>query len=64
MHRHASAFDGLHCARDAASIVARGVEPLTAIAMIIESGCEGLLGRGLYAAPIAPIALFAAALEP
>lgn len=55
------AFDGLRCARDAALIVASGVEPLAAIAMIDESGPEGLLGRGPYAAPAA---LFAVALDP
>ena len=47
------AFDGLRCARDAALIVALGVEPLAAIAMIDKSGREALLGRGPYAAPVA-----------
>lgn len=55
------AFDGrLHCALDAAAVVRRGIEPLAAIAMIGADGHTGLIGRGVYAAPVA---LFEAALQ-
>jgi hypothetical protein len=55
------AFDArLHCALDAAAVVQRSVEPLAAIAMIGADGRTGLIGRGVYAAPVA---LFEAALQ-
>jgi hypothetical protein len=54
------AFDArLHGALDAAAVVRRSIEPLAAIAMIGADGRTGLLGRGVYAAPVA---LFAAGL--
>ncbi|GAB7522098.1 oxamate carbamoyltransferase subunit AllG family protein [Paraburkholderia sp. 2C] len=55
------AFDAaLRCALDAAAVVQRSVEPLAAIAMIGADGRTGLIGRGVYAAPVA---LFEAALQ-
>ncbi|ACC73663.1 DUF1116 domain-containing protein [Paraburkholderia phymatum] len=44
---------------DAARVVHEGIAPLAAIAMIGADGCAGLLGRGLYTAPME---LFARAL--
>lgn len=46
-------FDGLRCALDAAAVAARGTDPLAAIAMIDARGRAGLLGRGVFAAPVA-----------
>jgi hypothetical protein len=55
------AFDArLHGVLDAAAVVRRSVEPLAAIAMIGADGRTGLIGRGVYAAPVA---LFKAALQ-
>ncbi|TDV33911.1 uncharacterized protein DUF1116 [Paraburkholderia caballeronis] len=54
------AFAGLRCALDAAAVAAHGTAPLAAIAMIDAAGRAGLLGRGLYTAPVA---LFLAALN-
>jgi hypothetical protein len=54
------AFDRLHCGLDAARVVAEQLAPLAAIAMIGADGRTGLLGRGLYAAPVD---LFATAIE-
>lgn len=53
-------FHQLHCGLDAARVVAEQSAPLAAIAMIGADGLAGLLGRGLYAAPVG---LFATALE-
>ncbi|WP_438392356.1 oxamate carbamoyltransferase subunit AllG family protein [Caballeronia sp. DA-9] len=53
-------FGGLRCALDAAAVAERGTDPLAAIAMIDSAGRAGLLGRGVYAAPLA---LFLAALN-
>jgi hypothetical protein len=54
------AFERLHCGLDAARVVAEQSAPLAAIAMIGADGRTGLLGRGLYAAPVG---LFATALD-
>jgi uncharacterized protein DUF1116 len=54
------AFSGLRSALDAAAVVRHNVEPLAAIAMIGDDGRAGLIGRGVYAAPVA---LFEAALR-
>jgi hypothetical protein len=54
------AFSALCCALDAAAIVRQNAEPLAAIAMIGADGRAGLVGRGVYAAPVA---LFEAALQ-
>jgi Protein of unknown function (DUF1116) len=54
------AFDRLHCGLDAARVVAEQLNPLAAIAMLGADGRTGLLGRGLYAAPVD---LFATALD-
>ncbi|CAB3764738.1 DUF1116 domain-containing protein [Paraburkholderia humisilvae] len=54
------AFAGLRSALDAAAVVQQNVEPLAAIAMIGADGRTGLVGRGVYAAPVA---LFEAALR-
>jgi Protein of unknown function (DUF1116) len=54
------AFDPLRCALDAAAVTQHNTEPLAAIAMIGADGRAGLLGRGVYAAPVA---LFEAALN-
>ncbi|TDY42476.1 uncharacterized protein DUF1116 [Paraburkholderia rhizosphaerae] len=54
------AFGRLHSALDAAAVVRQNVEPLAAIAMIGADGRAGLVGRGVYAAPVA---LFEAALR-
>jgi hypothetical protein len=53
-------FSALRCALDAAAIVRQNTEPLAAIAMIGADGRTGLVGRGVYAAPVA---LFEAALQ-
>jgi hypothetical protein len=53
-------FATLRCALDAAAITQHNSEPLAAIAMIGADGRTGLLGRGVYAAPVE---LFAAALN-
>ncbi|GAB2901435.1 hypothetical protein GCM10027093_42850 [Paraburkholderia jirisanensis] len=53
-------FATLRCALDAAAITQHNIEPLAAIAMIGADGRTGLLGRGVYAAPVE---LFAAALN-
>ncbi|HVE08140.1 MAG TPA: DUF1116 domain-containing protein [Paraburkholderia sp.] len=53
-------FAALRCALDAAAITQHNIEPLAAIAMIGADGRTGLLGRGVYAAPVE---LFAAALS-
>jgi len=53
-------FATLFCALDAAAITQHNIEPLAAIAMIGADGRTGLLGRGVYAAPVE---LFAAALN-
>jgi hypothetical protein len=55
------AFDALHCGLDAARVASARIAPLAAIAMIAADGRAGLLGRGLYAAPVD---LFANAIEP
>jgi hypothetical protein len=54
------AFSALHGALDAAAVVQQKVEPLAAIAMIGADGRTGLVGRGVYAAPVA---LFEAAMQ-
>jgi hypothetical protein len=47
------AFAELHVGLDAARVAKEGIAPLAAIAMIAADGRAGLLGRGLYAAPVA-----------
>ncbi|TCK34854.1 uncharacterized protein DUF1116 [Paraburkholderia sp. BL8N3] len=54
------AFGGHRCALDAAAVSSMRIAPLAAIAMIGADGRAGLLGRGLYAAPVE---LFDAALH-
>ncbi|CAB3746502.1 hypothetical protein LMG29739_00200 [Paraburkholderia solisilvae] len=54
------AFPMLRCALDAAAVADRSLAPLAAIAMIGADGRTGLVGRGVYAAPVA---LFEAALR-
>lgn len=46
------AFDGRPVALDAKRVGANGTAPLAAIAMIDAEGRRGLLGRGIYAAPV------------
>jgi hypothetical protein len=46
------AFTQLHCGLDAERVASEGIAPLAAIAMIGADGLAGLLGRGLYTAPI------------
>ncbi len=46
------AFGALRCALDAAAVARLNIEPLAAIAMIGADGRAGLLGRGVYAAPV------------
>ena len=46
------AFGGHRCALDAAAVSSMRIAPLAAIAMIGADGRAGLLGRGLYAAPV------------
>src|SRR5258708_14693080 len=46
------AFTRMHCALDAARVAAQQIAPLAAIAMIGADGRTGLLGRGLYTAPV------------
>ncbi|MHB1689742.1 MAG: YlbE family protein [Thiomonas sp.] len=43
---------GLRSALDAAMVGARGIAPLTAIAMLDAAGRKGLLGRGLFVPPV------------
>jgi hypothetical protein len=53
-------FPDLHCGLDAARVASHRIAPLAAIAMIGADGRAGLLGRGLFAAPVS---LFAKAAQ-
>jgi Protein of unknown function (DUF1116) len=57
-------FADLRCGLDAASVVSQNAAPLAAIAMIGADGRSGLLGRGLFAAPVDLFATAVRSLNP
>jgi hypothetical protein len=57
-------FTDLRCGLDAASVVSQNAPSLAAIAMIGADGRSGLLGRGLFAAPVDLFATAVRSLNP
>jgi hypothetical protein len=56
-------FTDLHCGLDAARVASHRIAPLAAISMIGADGRAGLLGRGLFAAPVRLFAKAAQSLD-